>query len=233
MKRQGLIRTLAIAIAGAAVTVGVQAQSTAQDQRDVKAIVESMQKAEKAAIDAPAPDFTLVDTAGKEHKLSDYVAQGKTVVLEWFNPHCPVVQRFYDDEGTGLSNKIEKSFENQDVVWLRVNSGSEDSRTNSKELNDQTRKNWGIAGPVLMDSEGKVGQAYGAKVTPEMFIISNEGVVRYHGYIKPERPSQDGKEHLTVSDAVKSVLSGETIETKETRAYGCGIKYAKKARGRG
>lgn len=233
MKRQGLIRTLAIAIAGAAVSVGVQAQSTAQDQRDVKAIVESMQKAEKAAIDTPAPDFTLIDTSGKEHKLSDYVAQGKTVVLEWFNPQCPVVRGFYDDEGTGLATKIEKSFANQEVIWLRINSGSEESRTSGKEANDEARKNWHIAGPVLLDGDGKVGQAYGAKVTPEMYVISNEGVLRYHGYIKSDRPSEDGKEKLVVSDAVKSVLANETIATKETKAYGCGIKYARKGRGRG
>lgn len=231
MKPQLLVRSFFALVAGAAVIAGAQVGSQPAPERNVEQIVESMKKAEKASIDNAAPDFTLVDTTGKEHRLSDYVAAGKTVVLEWFNPHCPIVQRFYDDEGTGLATKIESSFANQNVVWLRINSGNVDDRSSSKEVNDEARKNWHIASPVLLDPEGKVGQAYGAKVTPEMYVISNEGVLRYHGYIKAERPAADGKEKLVLSDAVKSVLAGETIETKQTKAYGCGVKYAKKARG--
>lgn len=234
MKPQLLVRSFFALVAGAAVIAGAQVSAQAvkpAQERNIEQIVESVKKAEKAGIDSAAPDFTLVDTTGKEHKLSDYVAAGKTVVLEWFNPQCPVVQRFYDDEGTGLANKIESTFANQEVVWLRINSGSDDSRTSGKEVNDEARKNWHIAGPVLLDADGKVGRAYGAKVTPEMYVISNEGVLRYHGYIKAEKPAADGQEKLVVSDAVKSVLAGETIETKETKAYGCGVKYARQARG--
>lgn len=234
MKPKLLVRSFFALVAGAAVIagaqVGAQPVKPAQD-RNVEKIVEAMKKAEKASIDNAAPDFALIDTTGKEHRLSDYVAAGKTVVLEWFNPHCPVVQRFYDDEGTGLATKIEGTFANQEVVWLRINSGSDESKTSGKEVNEEARKNWHITGPVLVDPDGKVGQAYGAKVTPEMYVISNEGVLRYHGFIKAEKPAADGKDKLVLSDAVKSVLAGETIETKETKAYGCGVKYAKKARG--
>lgn len=239
MKSQILVRSFFAIVAGMTLAAGAQAQATQtapahkQDERDVQAIVDAMKKAEKAAIDAPAPDFTLVDSAGKEHKLSDYVAEGKTVVLEWFNPQCPVVQRFYNTEGTGLSTEIEKGFADQKVVWLRINSGSEDSRANGKEVNDEARKDWHIAGPVLIDFEGTVGQAYGAKVTPTMCVISNEGILRYEGAIKPERTKAGEKEEIWVRDAVLSVLAGETVKSKQTKAYGCGVKYAKKGRGRG
>src|SRR6056297_3159174 len=62
----------------------------------------SMQDA-TATVGQQAPDFTLTDYTGKEHKLSDYTKEGKTVVLEWFNPECPFVKKHYrDDTGTML-----------------------------------------------------------------------------------------------------------------------------------
>ena len=38
-----------------------------------------------------APEFELTDTSGAKWKLSD--KRGKIVVLEWFNPECPVVKK--------------------------------------------------------------------------------------------------------------------------------------------
>ena len=45
-------------------------------------------------IGKPAPDFTAKDKDGKTVSLADF--KGKTVVLEWYNPGCPVVRKFYD-----------------------------------------------------------------------------------------------------------------------------------------
>jgi len=42
---------------------------------------------EKKAEPKKAPAFTLEDVDGKKVSLSDFA--GKTVVLEWGNPHCP------------------------------------------------------------------------------------------------------------------------------------------------
>ena len=47
-----------------------------------------------AALGQSAPDFTLKDEQGKEHRLSSY--KGKVVVLEWTSPKCPFVRRHYD-----------------------------------------------------------------------------------------------------------------------------------------
>ncbi|GAB4383229.1 MAG: thioredoxin family protein [Phycisphaerales bacterium] len=235
MKSRIVARSFFAVITGLTLAATAQAQSSRSEQagRDVQAIVTAMKKAEKASIDAPAPDFTLVDTAGKEHTLSDYVAAGKTVVLEWFNPQCPVVQRFYNTEGTGLSNQIEKSFADQGIVWLRINSGSEQSRTSGKEVNDRARADWHVNGPVLLDPDGTVGKAYGAKVTPEMYVISSDGVLRYHGYIKADRPNKGEEDQIAVADAIRAVLAGESVKVKETKAYGCSVKYARESKGRG
>jgi peroxiredoxin len=199
-----------------------------RSQADIDRIVGAMKDAKKAEIDRPAPDFRLVDTAGKEHVLSDYVAAGNVVVLEWFNPECPYVQEHYNTEGKGTSNTVEKEFKDKKVVWLRINSSDAKIPLGTKEVNDEAARNWKITGPILLDGEGKVGRAYGAKATPTLVVVSPEGVLSYQGAMDSDvSPSRTG-EIIYPREAVKSVLAHETVATKTTRAVGCGIHYAKK-----
>ena len=63
-------------------------------------------RAEPATIGESAPDFTLTDTNGKAHSLSDY--QGKTVILEWTNHLCPFVQKHY---GSGNMQALQQDYQ--------------------------------------------------------------------------------------------------------------------------
>src|SRR6185295_16517870 len=72
-----------------------------------------------AEIGSPAPDFSIVDIAGKTHRLSDY--KGKTVVLEWVNPECPFVVKHYE---SGNIPSLQKAATADGVVWLSINSGT-------------------------------------------------------------------------------------------------------------
>src|SRR5277367_6838179 len=66
-----------------------------------------------------APDFTLTDTNGQKHSLSDY--KGKFVVLEWFNPDCPFVKKHYN---SGNMPKLQKQYTTKGVIWLSINSSA-------------------------------------------------------------------------------------------------------------
>ncbi len=170
-----------------------------------------------------APDFTLTDLAGKEHKLSDYTAQGKTVVLEWFNPDCPFVVKHYENEADTM-DALHKEFKNRNVVWLAINSGKEGHPTADREKNLAAHKNWEMQHPILMDSTGKVGKAYGAVTTPNMYIIDTEGVLRYAGAIDNDRRRGIGDTNF-VRNALTAVLAGETVATPFEKPYGCSVKY--------
>ena len=67
----------------------------------------------------PAPDFTLTDISGQAHRLSDY--RGKTVVLEWTNPRCPIVGKHYR---SGNMPSLQKAATADGVIWLSINSGN-------------------------------------------------------------------------------------------------------------
>src|SRR5262245_51285085 len=71
-------------------------------------------------VGSAAPDFSLRDTKGQSHSLSQY--KGKTVVLEWFNPECPFVKKHY---GSDNMQKLQKQFTDKGVVWLTIDSSSE------------------------------------------------------------------------------------------------------------
>lgn len=171
-----------------------------------------------------APDFTLTDTDGKKHQLSKYVAQGKVVVLEWFNPDCPFVKKHH------LNNKTMKgafeAFAEKDIVWLAINSGGKGKQGHGLERNQKARQEYDIAYPVLLDESGKVGQVYGAKTTPQLYVISREGNLVYNG------PLDDVPNPGTIGDMdvfnslMGNCCEGKDVEPTQIKSYGCSVKYA-------
>ena len=198
--------------AAVAAGVGLIAAGTAQEPQ--------------AQINKAAPDFTITDVNGKEHTLSSYTEAGKVVVLEWYNPDCPVVKARYENFEGDMAPTIQlEKAHAENVVWLRINSGAEGKQGAGAERNKKAMADNGIETPVLLDMSGKVGKMYGAKVTPEMYVIDSEGVLRYHGAIDSNQGRRDLGDEFYLQAALQSVLAGETVETQETRAQGCGVKY--------
>jgi peroxiredoxin len=172
----------------------------------------------QAKIGQTAPQFTLEDQNGKKVSLSDYA--GKIVVLEWTNPDCPVVQRHYK---ANTMTTLEKKYAKQNIVWLAINSTHD--TTNAVDLTWAKEQN--ITYPVLNDASGEVGHAYGAKSTPDMFIINKDGKLVYSGAI--DNDPQGSKTDATnyVSKALDEVLADKTVSVPETKSYGCAVHYAK------
>jgi len=177
-----------------------------------------------AQVGQQAPDFTLVDLEGNKHTLAEYTAKGQTVVLEWFSPVCPFVKKHYrEDTGTMLA--IQEDLKDESVVWLRINSTKASHPAAGADLNKATAQKWGITTPILFDSKGSVGKAYGAKRTPEMYIINAQGILTYHGAIdnKPDAAAPGDVNY--VRNALMETLAGETVTKSSSKAYGCSIKY--------
>lgn len=179
-----------------------------------------------ATISQPAPDFTLQGADGKTHSLADY--KGKFVVLEWTNPQCPFVHKFYD---SNTMQGLQKEETAKGVVWLRINSsaqGHEGYQTVS-DLASYIEDHHVAATESLLDSDGKVGHLYGARTTPHMFVIDPKGVLIYAGGID-NTPSPDpatiptAKNYVTA--ALDEAMAGKPVTTPTARPYGCSVKYA-------
>jgi len=173
----------------------------------------------------PAPEFTLTDSNGKSHKLSDF--KGKFVVLEWLNHGCPFVQKHYDG---GNMQGLQKEYTGKDVVWLSIVSSAPGKQGNmSPEETNKTKEEKGSAATaILIDADGTVGKLYDAKVTPELYVINPEGVLIYMGAID-DKKSVDAADVAGAKNYVKQALdeamSGKPVSEPVTTAYGCGVKY--------
>ncbi|MBO9641842.1 MAG: thioredoxin family protein [Pseudacidovorax sp.] len=172
-----------------------------------------------------APDFVAVDTNGQRHQLSDFA--GKYVVLEWTNPGCPFVRKHY---GSGNMPATQKAATARGAVWLAINSTE---RAASDYLPPAELAAWmkaqsGAPTAVLMDEDGIVGQAYGARTTPHIFIIDPQGVLVYAGgidSIASARPDDIRTATNYVNQALADAFGGRPISVASTKPYGCSIKY--------
>jgi peroxiredoxin len=179
-----------------------------------------------AAVDngQQAPGFTLQDVDGNPVSLSDFA--GKTVVLEWINPGCPFVRKFYDKQDMPA---FQKKAAEMGVVWLAINSTNPE---HGDYLTPEASKKWagehGFAATWLMDPDGTVGKAYDARTTPHMYIINPEGVLVYQGGIddvRDAKPESIAGATNYVMEALKALAEGRPIANDRTRPYGCSVKY--------
>jgi peroxiredoxin len=173
----------------------------------------------------PAPNFTGVDSNGKQQTLSAY--KGKFVVLEWHNQGCPYTRKHYE---SGNMQRLQKESTGKGVVWLTVISsapGTQGFVTPTQE-NEYLQKMNASPTAVIMDPGGSLGRLYGAKTTPHMFIIDPHGTLIYNGAIDDHPTSDQGdiaNSKNYVSAALSEAMSGKPVTEAATRPYGCSVKY--------
>jgi peroxiredoxin len=176
--------------------------------------------AEGAPSGKKAPEFRLNSFDGKAVRLSNY--RGKTVVLEWFNFECPFVMHHYGKETTMA--ELAKKYKDKDVVWLAINSTSHTTPEANKAFAEKHK----LAYPILDDRSGRVGHAYGAKTTPHMYIIDARGNIAYDGAIddSPMGKTPAGAKLTNYVDkALAELTAGKEVSAKNTKPYGCSVKY--------
>ncbi len=176
-------------------------------------------------VGAAAPDFTLVDSKGQSHSLSDF--KGKFVVLEWLNHGCPFVKKHYESNNM---QSLQKEFTAADAVWLSICSSAEGKQGHMtpEEANTITAQVGAAPSAVLLDTDGAVGRLYDAKVTPQMFLIDPEGILLYNGAIDDKKSTDAGdvegaKNFLKV--AFEEAKAGKPVSEPVTTPYGCSVKY--------
>jgi peroxiredoxin len=178
-----------------------------------------------ATVGQPAPAFSARDTAGRTVSLADF--KGKTVVLEWVNPGCPYVQKHYRSANMQGTQREAAA---KGVVWLAINSTSTDHHDYlaPTAMADWMKGQQAAATATLMDPEGKIGRAYGARTTPHMYVIDAKGTLAYIGAID-NKPTANTADIAGATNHVKAalgeVLAGKPVSVAQTRAYGCSVKY--------
>lgn len=180
--------------------------------------------ASEMLIDQKAPDLTVKGHDGKEYQLSKL--RGSMVILEWYNRDCPFVRKFYD---VGEMQKLQQKY-GEHATWFKVVSSApgKQGHMNPAKTKENVEKEKAQVQAVLIDEDGKMGQAFGARTTPQMVIIDSEGIVRYNGAIDsiPSTNADDiAKARNYLAQAMDELIAGKEVSVKRSRPYGCSVKY--------
>ncbi len=157
-----------------------------------------------------APNFQAIGVDGKEYSLESS-KDAKVVVVCFTCNRCPVAKA-YEDRFIAFAKKYEK----KGVEFLAINvNETEDLKAMRERAQEKD-----FSFPYAYDTSGDSARAYGAKVTPHVFVLDQNRKVVYKGSFddKMTGPSK----HFTI-DAVEAVLAGKTPEPAVTREFGCAI----------
>ena len=159
-----------------------------------------------------APDFLLKDIKGNQHSLQAY--RGKFVVVGFVGVKCVIANAYIS-----RMNAIANEYKSRDVVMLGINSNFTEPISDIKADIKKSK----IGFPVLKDEKNLIANAYGAFVTPEVYVIDKEGTLRYHGRVDNASDAARVERH-DLRVALDELLGGKPVSKPELKAFGCEIK---------
>jgi thiol-disulfide isomerase/thioredoxin len=172
-------------------------------------------------IGAKVPAFDLTNSVdGKNYALKP--GDGKVSVVVFTCNQCPYAKAFEP-----RLIEIAKQYRSKGVNFYLVNPNDENKFAEETLENMKSRAvDRGYPFPYLKDSDSAIARAYGARVTPHVYLVDGKGTLRYRGYIddsaKPDQRTKTG-----LSDALDAVLAKRDVATTDTKAFGCSIKWKK------
>ena len=114
----------------------------------------------------PAPDFELLDTDGKTHRLTDY--RGRPVIINFWTTWCPPCR-----EELPSMNRAWKQIEKEDIAMLAINMGEDEDTIFVFSADYPTDF------PILMDQSGDVIARWPVKGLPTTYVIAPDGTIAY------------------------------------------------------
>jgi peroxiredoxin len=165
-----------------------------------------------------APAFVLPDTEGR--RVTVEPAEHAATVLVFTSNACPYALAWHD-----RLQDVARDYASRGVQVVQIVSNDDRSQPADSVDNMRARERAGdIAGRYLKDAEQAVARRYGATATPEVYVVDQDGVIRYHG--APDGDYDDPAQGARwVRAAVDSVLAGQPVAIPETSPAGCSLKW--------
>jgi hypothetical protein len=151
--------------------------------------------------------------------VDHYDGAPATVVVFTCN-HCPYALAWHD-----RITQVARDYAGRGVRVLAINANDavrypRDSLDAMRER--VAREDWPM--PYLHDATQEVAREYGAKVTPDVFVLDREGRLRYRGAPDADYDNP-GERAEWLREALDAVLGGSILNRPETKPVGCSIKW--------
>jgi len=173
--------------------------------------------AEGPAIGATAPAFELKTIDGKDFSLANAEKADRLVVLMFIATECPYSNAYND-----RMRDMAAAYASKGVQFVGVNSNSTESVADAVAH----AKKHGHKFTIVKDPGNKVADLYEARRTPEVFVISKDGKLEYHGRIDENYEDAAKVASPDLKNALDALLAGQPVAKAETKAFGCTIKRA-------
>lgn len=180
--------------------------------------------AAKSSVGRQIDGFSLPDLHGNSKTLDD-LADGPLLVVAFLGTECPLA-KFY---GPRLQEMSEQ-YADRGVRFVGINSNTQDSLT---EIAGYARRH-AISFPMLKDLKNEVAELLGATRTPEVFVLDDQRIVRYHGRVDAQFTfgsgvglAQPNKARDDLKIALNQLLAGEDVTVPHTPVKGCLIGRVK------
>ncbi|MFT6879669.1 MAG: peroxiredoxin [Arcticibacterium sp.] len=169
-----------------------------------------------------AQDFSLLNIDGNKKSLASF-RDAEGFILVFTSNHCPF-SKAYEDRLVALDAKYASL--GYPIIAINPNDPrayEEDTRENMRKRAIEKKFTF----PYLVDDKG-IGQVYGAKRTPQVFVLKKErgkNIVKYIGAIDDNAQDVSSVNKKYVEDAVDNLLADKPVVTQNTKAIGCAIKW--------
>lgn len=182
-------------------------------------IIAASMSADELAVGAKAPAFELVN-AVDGRAVAFAPGDGRLSVIVFTCNQCPYAKAF-EPRLIALGNEYAK----RGVAFYAVDS-NDDAAYPIETLQEMKSRaaSHGYPFPYLKDGDSKIARAYGARVTPHVFVVDGKGVVRYRGYVD-DSAKADERQHTGLTDALNELIAGKDVKVSATKAFGCTIKF--------
>ncbi|MCA9172988.1 MAG: thioredoxin family protein [Planctomycetales bacterium] len=174
------------------------------------ALAATVVSAESLEVGGKAPNFKGTGTDGKDYSLEG-MKDAKAVVVCFTCNACPTAIR-YEDKFIAFAKK----YQDKGVRFVAINVNPEGLDAMKERAEEK-----GFPYPYIKDASGDSARAYGAKVTPHLYVLDGGQKLAYVGAF-------DQGDKTYVQDAVDAVLAGSTPEVTSSRPVGCGIRPARR-----
>jgi peroxiredoxin len=163
-----------------------------------------------------APHLSLPDTDGAEHDLGEH---GTPTVVVFTCNHCPYALAWHERllaVGRDYSDRVR-------FFAVNPNDAERYPADSLEKMRERVAaEEWTM--PYLRDEEQEVARAYGARTTPDVFVVDAHGSLRYRGAPDADHtdPSLDA---AWLREALDAVLDGREPDRPETEPVGCSVKW--------
>ncbi len=171
--------------------------------------------------------FSLPDVSGKAVALKALSSGKKAVVVLFLGTECPVNNAY-----SPRLAELHKDYAGKDVAFVAINANCHDTAVRIAAHAKEHK----LPFPVLKDAGNVVADKFGARRTPEAFVLDPAGKVIYQGRIDDQFGIGFMRKVPTRRDlacALDEVLAGKTVSVPATPVAGCLIARARPAKEKG